>query len=698
MKQFDQLSIKNRLVGYIQAQPGWQQIIGDSTTTLIADASSESQAENARYTEYNVKESKWALAKNLPSLFYQSEFLGYELERKQSSVGTLVIAIDGTLNSKAGISIFSPSDISTNSLSPAYLIPYTNSVPALIPKGTACTGGGLNFITTADISLSAGMNYVLVPIMQGIIQTQAFSVAGLPLETVPIINSQIEAGVNSYSSQFFSVIFTPTATTTNIPINIINDIYLAAEDEYSCQMRTDMNNTTVTFTFGNNITGKQLSSGTVTISYIQTLGDQGNLTALYNVNSINATYSGNPFYCTNLTTILGGKKEDSIEDIRGKAPSQYLLQTGIVTVAGYKKAISAIPSILQAYVYSGTYFDAASSQTKSAIYYTAIQTDGTIPDTSSFSLLVDNQVLGNNSPLDYLLYSPLTFQHIRINIKGKTTQKNVDLNTLNLSIQTALFNQYGTLSHTFMQNFDASSVTSYISNNFSVNNISSRVVEAVTDLIPSKFTPDLSNINYYKQSFSFDPGFVSLKTYSSNETLYYLRIDIVFCPTCMQKSRTIFIIPSPTTPGGISTLSPYCPISSDPTIKYTYIQYLYSNIQGNITDSVFMNNLFNFSLSPIKPIAIADSVTPYVPFIITLDLSSFSPTGVQLLGSGTLSIPTSLVNFTASPSTLNATLQVQVIGEPVSGNITPVTQGSFLQTNPSSLTNFISDIIVSISN
>lgn len=684
MKQFDQLSIQNRLIAFIQAQPGWKQIIGDSTTTLIADASSESQAENARYTEYLVKETKWGLAQNLTSLFNQAELLGYKLERKQSSVGVLAIAIDSQLNSLAGVSIFSPSDIYDGTLTK-----YSNTTPISIPKGTSCSGGGLNFITTTEVSISNGMNYVLAPIMQGIVQTQSFSVSGLPLEVVSITNSQIEAGFNRYSSQFFSVTFTPTSTTTNIPITIVDDIYLAAEDEYSCQITTDMNNTIVSYTFGNNITGKQLSAGTVAITYVQTLGESSNLTTLYAINTINATYSGNPLYCTNLSTILGGRVQDGVESIRGKAPTQYLLETGIVTIAGYTKAIASIPSVLQAYVYAGTFYDSVAAQTKQAIYYTAIYVDGTTPDMSSFPLIVLNQVKGNNSPLDYIIYKPLTFLHVRLNIQGRTTQSNIDLVSLNSTIQSSLFTKYGTLSHTFMQDLDASAISSYVYNTFSLSNIQSRIVEAVVDLTPSNFIPDLSNTAYYKQTFFFDPCFSPLKTFNANETLYYIKIDIIFCSVCTQKSRTIFIIPM------ANSNKLYSPVTTE---AYTTIQYAYSDLKGKITDYAFMKSLFSFPTSVVQPISIVGDARPYYDVIVTLDLSSFSPTGSQLLGAGSLSIPLSVVDFTTSIPTLNTIFQAQVVGEPVNGNTTAITQGSFLQINPVSSTNLISDINVSISN
>lgn len=673
MKKFDQPSIQSRLVGTLSNKPGWSQVISDSGTTEVLGSIAEAEAENARYFEYLLKEAKWSFAKNFTSLAYQSTFLGYKPLRKRSSVGVLIFSHDPALNTNAGVTIFTVEDLQT-------LSSFSGST-FTIPIGTVITDGTISFITTQQIQYNHGDKFQAIPIVQGILKTVNFSVTGTALEIVSISSNKVEAANNPYDSQFLTIFFTPQSSSTPIAIPIIEDIQLAAEDKYACEVTTSINFSTVTFTFGNNITGKQLSTGTVTVNYMETLGSQGNISKNFTINTIISSLP-NTMYCTNLESILGGRDEDTVEDVRNNAPGQYLLNGGIITADAYKKAIGSISSISKVSIYASTFTD-NSGITKNAIYYTAIQTDGTAPDAGTFPVLVNQEIAGRNSPLDYLVYSAANFLHLRLNIQGQTSNSKTDLLALNSQIQADLYNKYGTLAQDFMKTFDPSSVTTYVRNTYGIINISPKVVEVVKDLFPSHFTPDNTVvIGNYISSFQFDKSYVRLKSFNDG-VLHCLRINIVCNSTCTQKSRTLFVIQDSNSPG------------------YKVLQYRYQDID-QITSIDYMTKLLDFAHAPVQPINPSDTVTPYVPFVVQVNLANFNPSGSNPLGSGSLSVP-QIVNgnpfYDFTNPAADTTIQIQIIAEPYNYLVIPTTNNSIIRIDPattSSSTNFTSDINVEI--
>jgi hypothetical protein len=569
MKQFDSASINQRLLKTLSNLSGWTQVIADSGVTSTTNSFSEMEAEAVRYLEYLLIESKWSKAQNLSSLLAQTPYLGYLPHRKISSINTdgFVVSHDSRLQGAGVSNIFSLSDLSTKNISPY------SGTSFKIPTGSIfASTGGIQFISTADVWYPYGSLYMPVPIIQGIKQSISVTVLGNPFEQITINDTdtngitQVETASNVYSQQFFSIYVTPAGATNGVGYSQIEDIYLAGSTDAVFDMSVAPDFSSVSFRFGNGITGVQLTPGAVvTITYLQTSGSLGIVDQNFTITSIGFS-PPIPLYCTNFTSALGGQEVETIESIRGSAPNAYITEGGsVVTIPEYIKAIEAIPYIYLVTVYSGTYFDPVTQQTQGAVLYSAIKRDGTAPDPVQLNLDVLNQLSEEISPLDYSAPVNPAFLHLKFNVQAKITSSSINIPALINEINTDLYGKYGTLSQNFaipvvnttpvqfQGLFDNSSLTSYVSNTYGLSNVSNQV-EAVVDLLPSSFTPDPTLVNYYDASFSFDPSYVRLKGFGDG-VLHALKINIYFnlssCPTCQYNnnsfSRTLFVVQSPNT-------------------------------------------------------------------------------------------------------------------------------------------------------
>jgi len=540
MKQFDQTSIQNRLVTLLSSYANWSQIIKDSALMSLLGAIAESESELARYFEYLLKESKWQYAQNLFSLLTEAEYLGYTPERKVSAIGTVTVSHSSIL-SGAGITVFNKSELDT-----LIATGYSGSPSSIsIPMGTPLySTKGIYYVTSERAVYSTGMKYLDIPIIQGVTQSQSIVVLGNPFEIVGIhsdaLSGFVEAASNSISQEFFSVYVTPPGSTTATQVKIVEDIYMANSDEIACEISISKDYSVVNVMFGNGIAGSLVpANSTVTINYLNTLGETGNENDSFVINKLDTT---NPLlsslFLTNFEAVLGGSDEDTVEEIKNKAPYQYLLDGSIVTADAYKRVIETIPYVEKAVVYKSLYTDPITKVVYNAIMYSALSTVGTAPPSSivnDVQTIIEDKV----SPLDYVSYEAPRFLHLCFGIKA--TSRTRVANDISMIVKQALYEKYQILNQEFNQTFDNSQLIIDVSDSADLSHISSKV-EAIKDLVPSEFVQDTLYTGYYSHSFSFDRSYRRMAGFSDGQ-IYCLKINIEFlCPGCIDNSRTLFLV------------------------------------------------------------------------------------------------------------------------------------------------------------
>ena len=596
MKQFDPISIKNRLVAYLRNDSNWNGILDDGVITSIFAAFGEETSGIVRYYEQLLKESRWALAQNKSSLLTQATRTGYLPRRPISAQGSIILSHQSILATAGIANIFTLTDVYTQLVANGSAYLGGTSGGFSIPVGTPIAKNpstGLQYLSVgtttnssgaiigsiqygvASTSQPYGQYYCTIPVIEGVSSSFSATLTGLPSETITIPDTSVEDASNVFSSPLFNISAQLPNTSGSQPIAIYSDINLAPTNVYGCQIRLDPSNRPV-LTFGNGSSGMQLPGKTViSVTYIRTSGSAGNITTSYVLSQVPSLISGIQLYCSNIPPlstgiagILGGKDLPSIEEIRSVAPTAYLSKSSIVSTSEYKSYISnLIPGILDVIVFSGTSFNSLSGTMIPSINYSYVNTLGQY--SSTIDTTVQASLVGKNNPQDVVsIVSPL-FVHMRINLRCSTPtpttgQQAIDAGSLSTNIRASLYSTYGTLSQTFNSSLDFSPITTLASNLGAVK-IQTPIIEAIADILPQTFLVDSSNTAgaYYYQSFSLDPSYLRMKNFSDGVP-YCLKLNIIF--NCISSSgsqactftgsngisysysRTLFLVPDNSQP------------------------------------------------------------------------------------------------------------------------------------------------------
>jgi hypothetical protein len=642
MKQFDSASIASRTLASLSTSSNWSQLLGDSATTELISSFADSEAESVRYMENLLSEAKWGYAQNLSSFVTQASYLGYIPQRRVSAIGTIYISHDPQM-ANLGATLFTLSDLQSN------LTTYGGStIP--IAVGTVfstTTSPQIKFLSTQAVAYASGMQYLAIPVIQGVVSSVVTTMLGNPFEEIQITDNTIEDASNSISSQFFYVNITPAGTSTSVLWNKLEDIYLAdsTDTSYDIKVPTDLSSTIVRF--GNGIVGMIVpAQSTASVTYISSLGIDGNINSNYSVNTI-LTPLPISMYCSNLSPILGGASIDTPLNIQGKAPTAYVINGGsIISAPGYKALIESFSYVKTASVYAALYLNPLSGLTQNTIMYSAINTEGADANYDVYSgtsgLLVsavETALLNKNSPLDVIQYISPNFLHVKFNIIAQALSlSSISLSSLESTIQEDIYSNFGTLTQSFNSVYDNSALLSYINKNYSLQQISPQL-EAVTNLLPSNFTIDNAHSGSYLSNFYFDPSFNSLYGFDNNHQ-YCLKINIIFtCASCLSNSRTLFLVPISST-----AIAYTCTINSSAMIV---------GIGNSYTTFTFNSTVFSPGSSPSFTIPV--SPVPTVASVMkaiwtTLNASSYNTSYSFILGSNNVLYVTPLSTTVGSSS------------------------------------------------
>lgn len=648
MKKFDSTSIETRLLDSLIQKADWKRVIEESAVRSLISTIAEGNAEIARYFEYLLRESRWDMAKNLTSLLALAPYLGYKAARKTSAIGYIYVSHDPTL-AEAGSTFF---ESQLNELSV-----YAGK-DITIPLGTKITDGARVFITTQDTTYSplisgVSTRYLKIPVIQGIrrnfiTQTPA---AGTSFETIRIINSNIENASDEVSSKFFVVkgYLGGNLASSPVTFEFTEDIHLADENTYAYDVTTASDYSYIDIRFGDGFSGKILPSGTiVTVNYLESLGSSGNQPESYTVNKFDVESTSDilKLYCTNFDPCLGGRDEDTIEDVRGKAPTQYLLDGSIITEDAYKRAIEAIPFISKATVYSGVGQDELGIW-KDMVRYSALNVLGVAPERSYVETAVLDRLSGKKSPLDLLVYDEPRFVGLKLNLMGKVSNKEADISAITSQVKSLIYDRYNVYNVAFQEGFDPTELINILRVGVpSLQNVN-LLMETYCRLPPSQFL-STSGGTLFEKTFEFDTSFVGLRSFGQGKK-YALRIDILFtCVECQQNSRTLFCV-------------------YDDTTGYRLAQFPYIE---NITSTDFMSaNVLKIGTYP-EEITAGDS--NYIPISVVIDDIT------KAVWTGVISIPlqkpgtsSPYINFfEPDTQTLDEVVLIDVCAEPISYDLT----------------------------
>lgn len=319
--RFDVDSIVNRLETSLRAKSAWKDILFFGANERLIRIFAEALAEEARYDEYLTRETKWSLARNVSSLLKGARVLNYDAHRQIGARGKVRV-----------------SAVETFDVAPPVTID--------IPKYTVFSNGDDTRVTAVNNNNIVGNadSYIDVDVIQGEPKTFTTNAVGDLGEVVTIDNRSIE---NSFYELFVNGTLWEEATDLRF--------HDGNAEVYKVENEVDFSG--VRIVFGDNLNGKKLNSGDmVTFRYIETKGADGNVTKQGVVTTVESTLqdiNGDTVdaFCTNIDPISGGKKTETIEDIRTNAPSFFQTGDRAITREDYRVLLEQNNNVLKATVW-----------------------------------------------------------------------------------------------------------------------------------------------------------------------------------------------------------------------------------------------------------------------------------------------------------------------------------------------------------
>lgn len=214
----------------------------------------------------------------------------------------------------------------------------------IIPDGTACRAllddGKADFETFEAGPIPHGVLTVEVPARQGVRHAENFTGTGQPFQRFQLNGDAIAQGS----------ITVAIAQETWIEVGHFQD---SASDSLHFMADTDaLDITTVIFSDGRN--GAVPPSGTeITVSYLETLGEKGNLAPGRITQLLTPVYSDGVqvlLSVTNPIPATGGTSRETIEHARRQAPAELRTLWKAVTLEDYKALAEGFPGVAKAQV------------------------------------------------------------------------------------------------------------------------------------------------------------------------------------------------------------------------------------------------------------------------------------------------------------------------------------------------------------
>ena len=609
----------------LRVKSNWAQISNDGTISSLLDTFADSQSELARYMEYLLGEKKWTTAQNISSLITQTDLIGRKSHRKRSAIGYVVVSHTDIENihrlKNYGQTFFNLDERSnydniSKDPDPQYairtqaLVPWTYPESYVIARGTRfLSARGIEYIATETRGIRAlatpydaivsdtskyeefinsggwdGVKYLKIPVIQGVKKSYTFGkAAGSRFETFILPVTNCEDASNTISKGFLRFLVTPSESAVTEEWTQVANILLAGPLDRVYEVINVPDYSGVLFKVGNGVTGQLLPpNATVSVEYLETAGEMGNIEKKYQINSIifpdiankidprSSSSLGDFLTATNLTTIMGGQDEESEEDIRANAPFDYLQYYAVATTEAYEKQIKMYSQIGldKVKVFPGTLSNALTvtgntvNTLQNVLYVTAITSSGeAIEDPQNQFVIPVTKALGDlKAPSDFFSYVEPNFIKIRLNTIVYSDDTGVSDEEVKAIEKQAMLDKYSIFNMDFKSPFHNSDFISTAQAFPFVNHVTA-FSEAVADI---NYTPavseDASSGIWHYQGVNGLPTLYALKfkfdTMFANDTYargfenymqsapYLLRIDLKIKNDPVKaslKNRTFFL-------------------------------------------------------------------------------------------------------------------------------------------------------------
>lgn len=348
----------------LQQDPSWKVVANDSVVASLVRSNAEELAETARYAEYQFKESKWDTAQNISSILAHANLIGYAPKRKISARGKIYISNSPLIH-------YVGRTISTEKFKRGINSWAYNKGLKVYSTSTISDSKGNPYVAIPTV-LTANSPYTTLKIIQGERKTlfldintirQTATVSKLdPYIYIPAVIRNCEAANNIESKQFFRV-YAAYANESDLSdisykeYRVVDSLLLSDIGDYDVEVYNDLYSRDLFyFKFNNdpqrgNVLNISQTSSLIglKIDYLESKGAEGNLVNSFETFTIEGVYSPEDLsnksytlYGVNLEAIIGGAEEESVSEIKQKAPKNYITYYGAGTKEAYEQAVSSL--------------------------------------------------------------------------------------------------------------------------------------------------------------------------------------------------------------------------------------------------------------------------------------------------------------------------------------------------------------------
>jgi hypothetical protein len=495
-------SSKLRVLERLRSQADWAKILPTSTNSILINAFVEEIQELARYLEQTALNNRWKFSKNRASIVGQAQlYNGYKPHRKKAAKGNLRISANENAFPEKWF-VYRSYDIgdkvqyedlvytslvdsnvgaepSTNPLS-WNVFPTTYFKTVGIPKFSEfSTEEGVIYTSIAAKTLTPSDNFIEVPIVQGVPKSFQTTTIGNIFEEIEVINDSTDTDIKE--------LYIDNELWTEI-----DEILDADSDEKRYQVinKTDFSGVILRFGDGNN--GRKLTPGqTLSYRYVETNGNQGNISSEGSVSIVNSTVSdvnGDlvQLYCYNAEEITGGKDYETIDEIRKNAPKNLNASDNIVGRLDYEVAMSAF-SFVEKVVVWGAYEQNKDNNvdlwtfidTEENLVYISAFTPGENPLqlTETNKIEIIESIKDKKGPRDIIRFVDTEFVEIAFDVLAFLSNSSILVSEMAETIRNSVTNRYQISEREFKEDIYESEYKAFIQSIEGIQNHTSRILQ-----------------------------------------------------------------------------------------------------------------------------------------------------------------------------------------------------------------------------
>jgi len=585
VKKFTPEEISRRIKRNFLRRENVRSSVDDQVVDSLIQSVAEEFAEGVRYDEYLTRENVWDYIRNLTSGVGMASLVGYHPRRKRSAVTSLIFAVDGNirnfgafsenvweevLDEDGSLDVLRegvPGVVDYHNLRSLRHFPGTGTNPELeIPIHTVIQDreSEIQYITLESRSIrfagslradqdpdeDSTSRWARIPAIQGIRREfTARGVRGREFERVTINSKNVEDMRDPYSEDFLQVWVRTPGSDDFEEWERLNDVREAGPYDRVYMVETELDYSRVHIVFGNGITGRRIPRGTdVRVNYLETRGSEGNIDETQRLTefrtNLEMPYAGVTLYVTNLNPVVNGVDEDTLSDIKARAPQHYLTVESVGSEEAYVAAIESLPDVRRARVYRGIYRRNQADTIRDTVSFTAIAEDGSAPQELDIVRRVRLALGRKTSPTDILQYDPPERVGIAYNVRGYIDDITKPLQFFVNEVRRILYTKYRIREMEFKESIFHIDVMAALRNGIEALEAAQAFPEAVLESEFYRDTFILGDEGALRQNFNFNSSLAPFREIRHNVE-HVLRVDFIVRPEGIRhRSRTILLVPA----------------------------------------------------------------------------------------------------------------------------------------------------------